>query len=407
MTSNSPVPAPRGGSATALAPVRDSARAPDHQPAHERAATRIEALDLVRLLAIVGMMTAHLLAPLALVPDADGIQALLAQVAHVLTEGTSSTLFAVIGGCSLVLATRRRLEIGDRRGAVVSVLVRGACVVAIGLLLELLPSSVMVVLVPFGLAMMLTAPLLLVPSRALVAPLVLLAAAGHPLAQSVPGPVEFGTVTLLSLDDPIGVLRGIILTGQYPLITWVPYLVLGMMLMRRLLHAQQTGQVRCSARRIAAIGVLAALLGHALPLVARMLGASTQGAWYMAAPHTGTLGDMLATGGVAVALIASAIWLLPPGRHLVRRSARILRSAGAAPLSLYVLHVLLTSVGLIAAVVLSGGELTTMPWYVAGMGVLGVHLLLVVAVGAVLARRGSRGPLEALLARIGRRVVPA
>ena len=49
------------------------------------------------------MMTAHLLAPLALMPDAGGIQGPLARAAHVLTEGPSSTLFAVIGVvCSLL-----------------------------------------------------------------------------------------------------------------------------------------------------------------------------------------------------------------------------------------------------------------------------------------------------------------
>src|SRR5699024_2796413 len=66
------------------------------------APARIEALDLVRLLAVIGMISAHLLAPLALVPGATGPEAAAARIAHLLTEGTASTLFAVIGGCSLV-----------------------------------------------------------------------------------------------------------------------------------------------------------------------------------------------------------------------------------------------------------------------------------------------------------------
>ncbi|MGP5364225.1 heparan-alpha-glucosaminide N-acetyltransferase domain-containing protein [Brachybacterium tyrofermentans] len=378
---------------------------PDSTHGPGPASDRIEALDLVRLLAIIGMMTAHLLAPLALMPDAGGTQGPLARVAHVLTEGPSSTLFAVIGGCSLVLATRRRLERGDRRGAVASVMVRGACVTLIGLLLELLPSSVMVVLVPFGLAMMITAPLLLVPTRLLVPLIAVLAVGGRPLAQSVPGPVEFGTVTLLSLGEPLTVLRGIALTGQYPLITWVPYLLLGVVLMRCLLRVRQSGRTRRAAVLAAANGTVAAVIGYILPVVAGALGAATPGAWHQAAPHTGTLGDMLATGGVAVALIAVGFGLLPPGRRLVGRPARILRSAGAAPLTLYVIHVALTSAALIAAVLLSGGDLTSMPWYVAGLGILTVHLALTVGLGAVLAARGGRGPLEALLARVGRRLV--
>ena len=392
---------------TAPATTADPAFRASPDPTQEPgpASDRIEALDLVRLLALIGMMTAHLLAPLALMPDAGGIQGPLARAAHVLTEGPSSTLFAVIGGCSLVLATRRRLERGDRRGAVASVMVRGACVTLIGLLLELLPTSVMVVLVPFGLAMMITAPLLLVPTRLLVPLIAVLAVGGRPLAQSVPGPVEFGTVTLLSLGEPLTVLRGIVLTGQYPLITWVPYLLLGVVLMRFLLRARQSGRARRAAVHVAASGAVAAVIGYVLPVVAGALGAATPGAWYRAAPHTGTLGDMLATGGVAVVLIAGAIGLLPPGRHLMGRPARILRSAGAAPLTLYVIHVALTSAALIAAVLLSGGDLTSMPWYVAGLGILAVHLTLTVGLGAMLTARGGRGPLEALLARVGRRVV--
>lgn len=147
------------------------------------------------------------------------------------------------------------------------------------------------------------------------------------------------------------------------------------------------------------------MIGYALPLLAGVLGATTPGAWYVASPHTGTLGDMLATGGVAVALNAVAIGLLPPDRHLVGRLARVLRCAGAAPLSLYVIHVALTSASLITAVLLSGGDLISMPWYVAGLGILAVHLMLTVGLGAGLAARGGRGSLEALLARIGRRLV--
>ncbi|GAA1487482.1 heparan-alpha-glucosaminide N-acetyltransferase domain-containing protein [Brachybacterium sacelli] len=366
---------------------------------------RLEALDLVRLLAVLGMMSAHLLAPLALMPDPSGVEGALARLAHLLTEGPSSTLFAVVGGGSLVLASRRRLADGDRRGAVTSALVRGAGVTVLGLLLELTPTSVMVVLVPFGLSMMVTAPLLLVPSRILVPLIAVLTAFGHPLALAVPGRVEFGTVTLLTLDDPAAVLRGLVLTGQYPLITWIPYLLTGVVLLRAVLRAQEQGGIRRLSVLALVGGVVAAVGAHLLPVLAAALGYATPGAWYTAAPHTGTVGDMLATGGVAVALIALALCLLPPARTLSGRIARSLRAAGAAPLTIYVLHVLATSVALLLAVLTSGGELSSMPWYVGGLGILALHVAGVLALGAVLAARGSRGPFEALLARVIRRIV--
>lgn len=367
---------------------------------------RLDFLDLARALAVIGMMSAHLLAPLAAVPGSSDFQGLLARAAALFAEGYPSTLFAVIGGSSLVLSTRRRLAVGDRRGAVVSALVRGLCVCVIGLVLELLPSSVMVVLVPFGLAMMITAPLLLVPSRVLVPLIAVIAVGGHPLAMAVPGRVELGTVTLLSLADPLAVLRGIVLTGQYPLITLVPYLLTGVVLMRGLLRAHRSLVLAKWSRRVAAGGVLAAALGHALPLLAGAFGHAEPGSWYMADPHTGTLGDMLATAGVAAALIGLLTGLLPADRRVHGRLSRAVRAAGAAPLTLYVGHVLLTSISLILAVVLSGGELVAMPWYVAGAGVLCVHVTLAIGLGALLAAKERRGPLEALLGRVVRRSAP-
>ncbi|HJB10997.1 MAG TPA: DUF1624 domain-containing protein [Candidatus Brachybacterium merdavium] len=242
---------------------------PDHQstPADQAGArsaltSRIEALDLVRLLAIVGMMATHLLVPLSMTPEAAGPERAAARIAGVLAEGTSSTLFAVVGGCSLVLAARTRLLAGDRRGAVLAGVLRGALVTGLGLLLEMVPTSVVVVLVPFGLGMMLTAPLLLVPSRVLLLMVALLSVIGGPLRALVPGRVELGAVTLLSLDDPVGTARGLLLTGMYPVITWVPYLLLGVVLMRYLLRAQAAGRTARRTLLAVATGSALALIGH-------------------------------------------------------------------------------------------------------------------------------------------------
>ena len=386
---------------------------PDHQstPADQAGArsaltSRIEALDLVRLLAIVGMMATHLLVPLSMTPEAAGPESAAARIAGVLAEGTSSTLFAVVGGCSLVLAARTRLLAGDRRGAVLAGVLRGALVTGLGLLLEMVPTSVVVVLVPFGLGMMLTAPLLLVPSRVLLLMVALLSVIGGPLRALVPGRVELGAVTLLSLDDPVGTARGLLLTGMYPVITWVPYLLLGVVLMRYLLRAQAAGRTARRTLLAVATGSALALIGHGLELTAGALGSSRPGAWYMATAHTGTVADMAATAGVSVALIAAATYLLPPHRHVQTGILRSLRAAGAAPLTIYVTHVLLTGVAVIGYALTSGGDPAEMPWYVAGTGILGVHLALVVCFGALLAATGRQGPLEGLISRLVRRVVP-
>ncbi|GAA1726843.1 heparan-alpha-glucosaminide N-acetyltransferase domain-containing protein [Brachybacterium phenoliresistens] len=390
---------------------------------------RLESLDLVRLLAILGMMAAHLLAPLAMV-GADGLQGATARVASVLTEGPASATFAVVGGFSLVLASRGRLLAGDRRGAVLAGVLRGALVAGIGLVLGFVPTSVVVVLVPFGIGMMITAPLLLVRSRWLIAIAAVLTAGGgylNALVRSSLGQVqEVGAITPLNLAEPVVLLRGLALTGMYPLVTWLSYLLLGVVLMRSLLTAIEDGRARRWSAR--ALGIAAAVatatyglsalagawaIGHGVdPLAVSLHGFGAPvlpEAWALAvaAPHSGSPADMIATASVAVALIGAMTLLVPPGRHLREAIGRTLRTAGAAPLTIYTVHVILTGVALVVAMLSDPeGGFLTMPWYVAGLGVFAVHVSIALGIGAALARSGRRGPLEAALSGAVRRGVP-
>src|SRR5690625_7404816 len=87
---------------------------------------------------------------------------------------------------------------------------------------------------------------------------------------------------------------------MYPVITWVPYLLLGVVLMRYLLCAQAAGRTARRTLLAVATGSALALIGHGLELTAGALGSSRPGAWYMATAHTGTVADMAATAGVSV-----------------------------------------------------------------------------------------------------------
>jgi hypothetical protein len=397
------------------------------QSTSRSAASRIEALDLVRLVAIVGMMTTHLLVPLAQGAGGAAWQQALARAGEVLTEGPSATLFAVIGGCSLVLSTRGRLRAGDRRGAVLSGVTRGALVLAIGLLLGYVPTSVIVVLVPFGLGMMLTAPLLLCSDRVLIAIAAVLALVGGPanaaLRMHLQVVQDIGNVTPLNLAHPVILVRGLALTGMYPLVTWLPYMLLGVLLMRSMLRAIDAGTARRWSARTLALGAGAALVAYIVSALAKAWarhagvdpllisltgfgGPVKADPWVLLAanPHTGTLTDMVATAGLAVALIGMVTLLLPPQQHLTSVPGRTLRAAGAAPLTVYTGHVLLTGIALILALITSGGLPTAMPWYVGGPWILLAHLLLLAGFGLMLARRGTRGPLEAFVSRTVRRV---
>jgi hypothetical protein len=384
---------------------------------------RLEALDLARLLAIVGMMTAHLLVPLAAAPGGSGWQTSAARIASVLTEGTSAALFAVIGGCSLVLASRKRLAAGDRAGAVRSGVTRGALVAAIGLLLGFVPTWVVVVLVPFGLGMMIMAPLLLCSSRILLALAAVLTAGGGWANASVRSHLEvvqeIGNVTPMNVLEPLTLLRGLALTGMYPLVTWLPYLLLGAVLMRSLLRAIDAGGVRRWSWTALAAGGGAAVLAYAVSSATKAWalgqgfdqelldlhgfgGPLRPDLWMevLATPHTGTVADMVATAGVSVAVIGLLTLVVPPARRLRGAVPRALRSAGAAPLTVYTIHVLLTGAAMLAAVLLAGPDaFDSAPWFIAGVGVLLIHLAILLGVGGLLAARGARGPLEALVSR--------
>lgn len=392
-----------GGMTTALAPARRRHAPWSSEPA------RIEALDLVRLLAVLGMIATHLMVPLATVPTASGVERTMAEVTGTLAEGTTSTLFAVLGGASLVLAARGRLRNGDRRGAVLAGAVRGALIAGVGLVLELLPSAVMVVLVPFGLSMMIASPLLLVRSRTLLVIAGLLAAGGSSLRAVVPGEVTLGAPTLPGLTDPVTVVRGLFLTGMYPVLTWLPFLLAGMVLVRSLLRWEQEGRAARWSVRALLLGSAAALTAYGVSAAVEAVGAGEDALTrpLLARPHTGTPGDMIATVGVSVAVIAAAVLVLPPAKHPGAAPVRALRAAGAAPLTIYAGHVLLTAAAMLAAVLASGGDLTTVPWYVAGAGILLVHVALALALGGALAALDRRGPLEALVSGSVRRAVRA
>lgn len=369
------------------------------------------------------MFVTHLFIPLG---GAPGLTGLAARAGSVLAEGNASTLFAVVGGCSLVLASRARIARGDRRGAVVQALTRGALVTAIGLLLGFIPTTITVVLVPLGLAMMIAAPLLLVRSRYLIAVVVVLAATGGWINAQVRFALqivmEIGGPSPLDLLHPVVLARGLLLTGTYPLITWVPYLLTGIVLVRTLLTAIDRGRERDWAVRALLVGAVTTAGAHLVSWAVASW-ANSQGneamfvhlpgfggpghSWWnlaLANTHTGSPVDMLATSGAAIAVIGLLFLLVPPRRHLQSMAGRVLRRTGAAALTVYTVHVILTGIATIIALLTTSGELETMPWYVAGVGVLIFHLAVAFGVGALLERRGVRGPLEALVSNVAARV---
>ena len=101
--------------------------------------------------------------------------------------------------------------------------------------------------------------------------------------------------------------------------------------------------------------------------------------WWLAvdAPHSGTPLDLARTTGSALAVLGLMLLLAHVARPLLWLPAAV----GAAPLTLYALHVVLTTADL--------GRDADRPYVFAG------HVLLLSVVGAALRAAGMRGPLEA------------
>ena len=189
--------------------------------------TRVLGLDLARFLAIAGMVVAHT------VPDDEQ-----GPVAGFLVNGNASTLFALASGTSAVLASRRYLAVGEAGRARVSLAIRGACLILLGLLLGSLPQQAVIVLVYLGAALLLAVPFLTAPRWVLIGAAALLAVVVPPLnvlaRQSLDVFSDGFSVSVVDVADPVRALRTVLLTGTYPALTWLVYILAGMLVGRAL-----------------------------------------------------------------------------------------------------------------------------------------------------------------------------
>ncbi|WP_343921544.1 heparan-alpha-glucosaminide N-acetyltransferase domain-containing protein [Agrococcus citreus] len=372
---------------------------------------RLVGVDLARLVAVAGMMAAHTLA-FTDPPVGAGVTALI--------DGPPSTLFAVLGGVSVALAARSRLAAGERAAAVRSTLARGLLVAVLGLLIVPIATAVFVVLAPFGVAIMAASVFLLLPTWVVAASALALTALVGSLvatARDRLGVLD-GTHSIATLVvDPLGTLQDIVLTGVYPAITWLAYLLIGMLVARALTAARARGRERGALVGLAGFGAVLVALGvGASELGLRLLGdarhpgepalarevllgngygsvPSVDPLWQLlAAPHTGTPADIARTVGIALLVIAllSLIVSLLPSR--VRRAVEPLRAAGGAPLTIYVVHITLLS-GLQS---LAAGSAS---WLADGWIAWALQVAIALGIGALLAGTAARGPLEALIGR--------
>ncbi|MCO7195910.1 heparan-alpha-glucosaminide N-acetyltransferase domain-containing protein [Pseudonocardia sp. McavD-2-B] len=381
---------------------------------HRPGRARVAGIDAARGLAVLGMIVAH-------VAVAAGSSWLVQAV-----NGRAAVLFAVLGGVSLSLMAAPVLAAPTARNRVWlrrRIAVRGLLLVVLGLLLAEISSGPMVILVVYGVLFWLLLPVLFAPARALAVAAAVWAVAGPLLSwvlrarfgspTDADGQTVLGaTVHLSDLTSPAGLVHAldtVLLSGAYPVLTWMPFLLLGMAVGRLDLRTAGTGLVAGGAAGavlgyggswlaldvlggrdalLASVAPLADRLGVPAELALQLLGGSALGtvatttpAWLLAAtPHSGSPFDVVGAAGVAVAVLGLCLLAARYGGRLLAP----LTATGALALTLYAGHI---------ALLASLGEWPqTAPW-------AATALVAGLAVASAWAWRGlvGRGPLEALV----------
>lgn len=230
------------------------ATATEAVPAPAAVSGRIPGVDLARALAIVGMLAVHV-GP----TDAAGTAGTL----YALSHGRAAILFALVAGVGVSLLVAARSTSPTR--ARLTLLWRAAVLLPLGLWLQTLDHRVFVILQDYALLFVVATALIGLADRWLVT----LAAASATLGSLgylwglVAAPDAFERQAT-AWGDPLGdLVHGLVLSGPYPLITWLAPFTLGMWLGRRDLHRARlrwwlTGSGAVTA---AVVGLLAAALG--------------------------------------------------------------------------------------------------------------------------------------------------
>ncbi|MBO1330280.1 DUF418 domain-containing protein [Streptomyces sp. VRA16 Mangrove soil] len=377
---------------------------------------RLIGIDLARGLAVLGMFSAHI------GPDVTvgGPVGFLLETAR----GRSSALFAVLAGFSLVIITGRPQPRTGREGrrAAARIVIRALVLLVLGYVLTALDTDVDVILSFYALLFLVVLPLY----RLRAATLTLIAVTGALVLPQVLFVIRKSTERNGWADDfiavdPLARLTGtdglveLLFTGEYPVLTWIPFLVAGMAVAR-------VDLTRPGIRtRLAAVGAGLALFGYGaswlllriVPGAVATVAAATDGgsaasAWWsdqvgslkdgtplawllVAAPHSQTTLSVLGNTGVALAAIALCLTVVDRMPRTTRL-ARPVAAVGMSALTAYVLHIVAL-------------WLLTDVWYVSWIeddSISGLRVLLGFIAAAVLlctlwTHWFRRGPLEQLL----------
>ncbi|OLT45974.1 heparan-alpha-glucosaminide N-acetyltransferase domain-containing protein [Cellulosimicrobium sp. CUA-896] len=365
---------------------------------------RITGVDVARGLAVLGMFTAHV----GYTTDAVTGAANWLAVSH----GRSSILFALVAGVSLALVSGGRTPLDGLPAlqARTRILVRAVLLLALVGLLDLLGTRVLLILGFYAAYFVLALPFLRWSPGRLAVAAGAVALAGPVLAYY--GPEVLARAGLRLPEDGSGALTDFLVSGHYPAVVWMAYVLAGMAIGRL--------DLTSTAVRVALVGggLLAMAIAYGVsaavvePLGGTRAVEDAAAAWsstlrpeplawedpwptsvylWLAGPHTDTLPEVVGSGGFAVALLGLCLFAGRVGRWVLAPLAAV----GAMALSVYSAQI----VALWAWGEEAYEQTTNAPLLV----------LVVVTLAAATAWRWAfgRGPLERLVASVARRSADA
>lgn len=334
-----------------------------------RVTGRLRGVDVARAVALIGMMGTHLL------PEYD-MQGRLTPWFW-FAAGRSSALFALLAGVGLALSTgASEPRLLPWRATLARVTTRAVLIAALGLALVRLDPPIAVILTNYGLLFVLALPLLGLRWRTLlwiaaawvvVVPLVSQAWRAH----LPPGPGD--QLGFADLAHPVSLLTRLALTGYYPVLTWLAYVMVGVAVGRLPLRRNGVAVALVAAgltlvgsawlvsqALLASGGWTALLRSGPAQVVAPWLGVEqlqlrglygttpTTTWWWQAvvSPHSGTPFDLAQTIGSALAVLGGALLVCRAVERrrgaavrLVNGGLEALARTGSMTLTLYSVHV--------------------------------------------------------------------
>lgn len=393
---------------------------------------RLDYLDVTRAIAIIGMLLTHIV-----------LFADVPQAVEFVASGRASITFAILAGISAVLMARsvsRRAGLADpnvvTRAGQLTIVKRALALLVLGLFLGAVSFGPIVILTTYAVLLLLAALFLKIQRISVLMVLTAVTAVGTPLlswwirSNFEPNPDHVisdfmpSVMSLTSVGGVVGSLRAIFLDGFYPVLTWIPFMLAGIVLGRLLTAA---------APRFAAIfsvGALLAVVSYGTSLFVRFAtsfnadaqarfdefrasaadnphldDAVTEYSWMangegktqlddmrsllVAVPHSGSITEIVGGIGVtAMLLVSMAMLWRVAGKYLSP-----LAKLGRAALTYYVGHILILDV----FVILYALDINT------HIGLISMLLLLVVLpliIAHFWFKKFKRGPLEWVMHKI-------